>query len=334
MTKPGVADLLRLANGYQVSQAIHVAAVLGIADLFADAPRGIEELAEETGSHEESLYRLLRALAAVGVLREEGGRRFALADLGEPLRTGHPESVAGWAAFIGREPNWAAWGALAHSIRTGENAFRHVHNTDVWTHRGERRDESAAFDLAMSSLTHGVLDSVLEAFDFGRFRLLVDVGGGTGAFLTGILERYPDARGVLFDQAHVVQDAQVPDRCEVVAGSFFESVPAGGDAYLLKAIVHDWEDEQAIEILRSCAGAIAPGGSVLVVERLLGLPNEQPEAKFADLNMLVAPGGRERTLDEYATVFSTAGLRLVGETPTRSGRSVIEAVPADVATTA
>jgi O-methyltransferase/methyltransferase family protein len=324
----GLPDLYRLINGYQTTQAIHVVAALGVPDLLADGPRSAEELARETGTHAPSLDRVLRALASLDVLHEEDDGRFALGELGQPLRSDHPQSAAGWAAFVGRPPNWAAWGALAHTVATGENAFRHVHGEDVWRYRETRPEESAVFDRAMESTTHGATESVLEAFDFGRFRLIVDVAGGTGAFLTAILDRYPKARGILFDQPHVVRGAVVPERVAVVEGSFFDAVPEGGDAYLLKAILHDWEDEESVSILRACREAIAPEGALLVVERLLGAPNERPEAKLSDLNMMVAPGGRERTLEEYGALFEAAGFRLVGETATSSGRSVIEAAPA------
>lgn len=320
--------LHRLIIGHQAAQAVHVAAVLGIADLVAAKPRSAAELAAQTTSHEASLRRLLRALAALGVLHEQEDGRFGLGELGQPLRTDHPQSAAGWAAFVGRESVWAAWGALGHSVATGENAFAHVHGEDVWRYRAGRPEDSAAFDRAMASQTLGVAESVLDAFAFDRFGVIVDVAGGTGAFLAAILARYPAARGILFDQPHVVASAAVHERCEVVAGDFFEAVPEGGDAYVLKAIVHDWEDEQSVAILRACRRAIAAGGSLLLVERLLGPPNELPEAKLSDLNMMVAPGGRERTLEEYAALFEAAGFRLVGETPTASGRSVIEAVPA------
>jgi hypothetical protein len=263
----------------------------------------------------------------VDVLHEHDDGSFGIGRLGEPLRTDHPQSLAGWATFVGSPAHWAAWGALPHTVETGENAFRHVHGEDVWTHRARRPDESVAFDRAMTSTTLGVVEAVLEAYDFGRFRVIVDVAGGAGAFLAAILERYPDARAILFDQPHVVSRAVVPDRVEVVGGDFFESVPSGGDAYVLKAILHDWEDEEAVAILRACRDAIEPEGALLVVERLLGAPNEQPEAKFSDLNMMVAPGGRERTLEQYAALFEAAGFRLTGETPTASGRSVIEAAP-------
>lgn len=323
------AALRRMINGYQVSQAIHVAATLSIADLLAGGSRGVDELAEASGTHAPSLYRLLRALASVGVLHEEDERRFSLTPLGEPLRSYAPESLAGWAAFVGRPYYWQAWSELLHSIRTGENAFRHVYGANVWEYRSAHPEESAIFDRAMTSTTRQVERAVIEAFDFGRFRTLVDVGGGRGALLAAVLAKHPEMTGVLFDQPHVVsrdllEAARVADRCRVVAGSFFEAVPEGGDAYVLKEIIHDWEDQQAVAILTVCRRAMPDTGSVLVIERELGRPNEDPGPKFADLNMLVSPGGRERTLPEYAALFEAAGLRLAGTTPTGSGMQVIE----------
>ena len=327
--------LRRLVNGYQVSQAIHVAVALGIADLLSDGSRGSDELAEATGTHPRSLYRLLRALASLGIFREEDGRRFALTPLAASLRSDAPESLAGWAALIGRPYYWQAWASLLHSVRTGENAFRHVHGADVWEYRARHPEESAIFDRAMTALTLRANRSLLAAYDFGRFGTVVDVGGGQGAFLAGLLAEYPAMNAVLFDQPHVVAGAEemlraagVSDRCRIVAGDFFDRVPEGGDAYVLKAIVHDWEDEQAAAILRTCRRAIAPGAVLLVIEREVGAPNEAPEAKFSDLNMLVAPGGQERSLDEFASLFAAAGFRFVGATPSESGYNVIEGAPA------
>ena len=180
----------------------------------------------------------------------------------------------------------------------------------------------------MASHTGRASDAVLEAEDFARCSLIVDVGGGNGTLLSKILARNPQARGIVFDQPHVVAEAVVPERCEVIGGDFFEAVPEGGDAYLLKAIVHDWEDREAVLILQSVRRAIVPGGRLFVVESLLGGPNERPAAKFSDLNMLVAPGGRERTVDEYASLFRQAGFELAGATETSSGLSLIEAAPA------
>lgn len=309
--------LLTLVNGYQVSQALHVAARLGIADRLADGPRRPEELGLE--ADRDALRRLLRALAAVDVVSEQDGR-YALTELGQGLRSDAPGSVAGWAAFVGRPYHWDAWGALEHSVRTGENAFRAVHGTDVWTYRRERPEEAEIFDRAMTSLTARVNAAVTEAHDFGRYGTVVDVGGGRGALLAAILERHPGVRGVLFDQPDVVAGAELGDRCTSAGGSFFEAVPEGGDAYLLKSVLHDWEDAEALAILRTCHAAGAP--VVLLIERDLAA---DPRAAFSDLNMLVGPGGRERTLVEYGTLLDAAGFRLTGSTTTPPGVAVIEA---------
>jgi hypothetical protein len=220
-------------------------------------------------------------------------------------------------------------------VRTGENAFRHVHGTDVWSWRADRPEESANFDRAMLTLTRSSNRALIDAYDFGRFGTIVDVGGGNGALLALLLSKYRAMQGVLFDQTHVVAGAAevlgaagVADRCRVVGGSFFGGIPPGGDAYVLKAIVHDWEDEESIAILGGCRSAIPVGGALLVIERLLGPPNADPATKLMDLNMLVAPGGRERTVDEFESLFAAAGFRLVGATPTAAGLSVIEGVPA------
>lgn len=331
--RPSTA-LRRLLDGYRVTQAISVAATLGIADLLVDGPRANGDLAAATGTHDPTLYRLLRALAAIGVLEEQRHRRFALTPLGEALRSDAPDSIAPWAAYLGEPYHWSAWGAILHSVRTGENAFQHVHGMDTWAFRAEHPELSAGFDRAMASLSRHVADAVLASFDFGRFQTIVDVGGGTGALLAAILAACPGARGVLFDQPHVVSDAPpvlrragITDRCEVVGGSFFDEVPAGGDAYLLKSILHDWEDEQCGKILGVCRRAMADHAAVLVVERDLGPANERPDAKLSDLNMLVGPGGRERSTDEYAALFAAAGFRFVGVTPSPVGVSVYEAMP-------
>ncbi len=330
-----IDELKRLINGYQVSQAISVAATLGVADLLAEGPRASDDLARDAGADADALYRLLRALAAVGLLREADGRRFVLTALGEPLRSDVPGSLAGWAAFVGRPGFWQSWGALLHSVRTGENAFRHVHGTDVWGWRAERPEESAVFDRAMASLTGGADQALIEAYDFGRFGTVVDVGGGNGALIASLLGAFPAMQGILFDQPHVTAAAPdvltaagVADRCRVVGGSFFDGVPEGGDAYVLKSIVHDWEDAEAVAIVRACRRAAGDGAALLLIERDLGPPNEAPAAKLSDLNMLVNPGGRERSVEEYAALFDAAGFAFVGATPTASGLSVLEAVPA------
>lgn len=326
------ADLLRLVGGYQVSQTIHAAVELGIPDLLADEKRNADDLADATGADASTLYRLLRALASIGVLHETDGRRFSLTVLGEPLRSDVPGSVRGWVRLIGRDHVWRSWGNLTHSVRTGENAFRSLHGTDVWEWREGHAEESAIFDEAMKSLTAASNEAIMAAFDFGRFGTIVDVAGGTGALLASLLRAHPGTHGILFDQAHVVGGAEpvlhaagVLDRCAIVAGSFFTSVPEGGDAYVLKSIVHDWEDEESIAILRTCRASMAPGAVVLLIERDLGPPNENAAAKLSDLNMLVMPGGRERTEDEYAALLEQAGLQHAGTTVAATGHAVIEA---------
>jgi hypothetical protein len=318
------AELRRLVNSYQLSQAIHVAAVLGIADLLADGPRSSDELAEATGTDPRALYRLLRTLSAFGLFHEDAERRFSLDELGDPLRSDAPESVAGWAAFVGRRNIRDAWSSLEESVRTGENAFRLAHGISVWEYRAQHPEESEAFDRAMASSSQLVIQSLIDAYDFGRFGTIVDVGGGNGTLLRALLAEHPQLNGVLFDQPHVVAGVELGERGRVVAGSFFESVPEGGDAYLLKWIIHDWEDEEAVAILRTVR---AQGGTLLLVERVVEPPNEGPETKLGDLNMLVGPGGQERTLEELRSLLETAGYELSGDTPTASGMHVLEGAP-------
>jgi hypothetical protein len=326
------ADLVRLLDGFRVTQTICAAVELGVPDLLADGARTSDELAQASGADPSALYRLLRALASLGVLHEADERRFSLTPLGEPLRSDVPGSLHGWVNLIGRDHVWRSWGNLASAVRSGENAFRALHGTSVWEWRAERPEESAIFDEAMRSLTAGSNAALLAAYDFGHFGTVVDVAGGTGALVAAILESHPGTRGVLFDQEHVVSQAEsvlrqagVLDRCQLVAGSFFSAVPAGGDAYVLKSIIHDWEDEDSIAILRNCREAMGSDAVLLIIERDLGLPNENAVAKLSDLNMFVMPGGRERTIDEYAALLDRAELSLTGTHPTASGHLVVEA---------
>jgi hypothetical protein len=324
---PTVA-LRRLTNGYQVTQAIHVAAALGIADRLRDGPRDSDALAQETATHAPALHRVLRALASVGVLHEDGDGRFALTAIGECLRSDAAEPVGAWAAFVGRPYHWQAWGALLHGVRTGESPFRSVHGTDVWEYRAAHPEEDAIFNAAMTDIMRRANAHLLAAYDFGRFATVVDVGGGRGAFLTAILEAHPGMHGVLFDQPHVVEGAILGERGEVVGGSFFDVVPPGADAYVMKAVLHDWEDDDALAILARCRAAIPDHGALLVVERDLGAPNENADAKLSDLNMLIGAGGRERTRDEFAALFAAGGFALHSATPSAIGLSVFEAHPA------
>ena len=322
-----VARMRAMVNGYQVSHALSVAAWLGLSDLLADGPRTSGELAEAAGVHEPTLRRLLRALGTVGVYERQDDGRYALTELGATLRTDVPGSVAGWARLVARPYYAGAWAALADSVRTGSNAFPLVHGTSIWEYREAHPVERAIFDRAMTSLAGPVADAVAEAYDFGRFGAVVDVGGGRGHQLAAILARHPGVRGVLFDQPEAVAAVEPAERTNVVGGDFFSAVPEGHDAYLLKAVLHDWPDDECVAILRSCRRAMAPAGVVLVVEQLLDLAPDPVRTAFSDLNMLVAPGGRERELAEYATLFTAAGFTPGRAVPTGTAVFVIEALP-------
>jgi hypothetical protein len=325
------SELCRLLNGYQVSQALHVLATFGIPDRLADGPRSSEDLAAIVGATDGPLYRLLRAVAAAGVLEELPGRRFALTDLGEGLRSDVPGSLAGWAAFVGRGYYWAAWSRLIDGVRTGDHAFRLEHGSDPWTYRQTHPEEIPVFNRAMNSISGQVADWLATAYDFSHFRTIVDVGGGGGALIAAILGRHPGVRAVLFDLPHVVADARViieqaglGARCELVGGSFFDSVPAGGDAYLLKSVLHDWYDVDVKRILKVCHAAMRPDALLLVIERPLAPPNEGSDGKFSDLNMLVAAGGCDRTDEEWEAVLRAGGFSRRGTTLVH-GSAVIEA---------
>jgi hypothetical protein len=310
------ADFLNLVNGYQVSQAIYAAATLGIADHLHDTPRDVDELASLTACHPGALYRLLRALAAVGVFHEDDNKRFSLTEIGECLRSDSPTPMAGWAAYIGRPYHWQSWGHLLHSVRTGEVAFQDLYQQSVWDLRAADPEESAIFDRAMTTNSQSTLQAIVAAYDFGQFGHVADIGGGQGHLLSGILSANPQLRGTLFDQPHVVARAQevfarhgLSERCTIVPGSFFETAPAGADAYLLKSIVHDWDDDDAISILKVCRRAMGVNAKLLLIERPIGRPNESTINKFSDVNMLVMLGGRERTPEQYAELCQAAGFR-------------------------
>jgi hypothetical protein len=329
------ADLLRLINGYRASQAVHVAARLRLADHLTDGPRPVDQLAEATGCEPSALGRLMRALATVGVFAELPDGRFASTPLGDELRSDAESRLADWAAFIGRPYFWTAWAHLEHSIRTGENAFGFAHGRTVWQYRAEHPDEGTAFDAAMATMSRRVADAILAAYDFTDRPTVCDVGGGTGSMLAALLRRYPDARGILFDQPHVVAGAPevlaaagVADRCAVVGGDVFDTVPAGADAYLLMSILHDWPDDRASAIVRTCRAAMKPGAVTLILERVVTGPPYTPMSAaiaLSDLNMLVGPGGQERTADQYAAVLEAGGLTLTRVVSTGSDISIVEA---------
>ena len=332
-TQQASSELLRLINGFQISRMIQVAASLGVADLLKDGPRSSDEIAVATEAHPRSMYRLLHALAATGVLNEKADACFSLTDVGECLRSDSPHTHAAWARAVDRASVWNSWGALRHSVMTGEDAFRHLHGTGVWDWRAERPEETAIFDAAMTEMSLGVADAIGEALDFSGFGCIVDIGGGQGALLAHILKRNPASSGILYDLPHVVAGAPfvlrahgVADRCEVIGGDMFRSVPVGGDAYLIKSVLIDEEDARACELLRRCRSVIGASGRLIAIDMLATEPN-RPDPGLLDMTMLVMTGGRKRTLTEFSALFGESGFRLERSVDSQSPFTLLIGAP-------
>lgn len=333
--------LMPLIQGFMASRVIHIAAELGIADLLADGTKTAEVLAERTGTHAPSLHRLLRALASLALLEEVEPSQFALTALGDQLRTGAPDSLRNFALMFGGERSWRSWGDLLHSVRTGESATQHLYGMGSFEYLAAHPQQAAIFNEAMAEVTRQVADALVAAYDFSPFRVIVDVGGGNGTLIAAILVAAPNLRGIVFDlptgnaeAARKLEVAGVADRCEVLAGDFFRSVPNGADGYILKSVIHDWDDEQSIAILKNCRNAISSNGKLLLVERVMPTRMEGSRSNqrmaMLDTHMLVMPGGRERTETEYRTLFAEARFKLtrVLRLPEAVGVSLIEALPA------
>jgi hypothetical protein len=335
MTTPDPrAALGDLIVGYRLSQAVAVAASLGIPDALAAGPRAAEAVASELACHPEALYRLLRLLAACGVLREDGGRRFALTPVGELLRTDVAGSMREPAILQGRPEVLAAYGKLEHAIRTGENAFEAEFGESVWTWRGRQPELSSQFNRTMAAWSGMVAPRLAAAFDFASAETVADIGGGSGTLLAGVLAAHPSLRGIVFDQPAVVAEAGpvldaagVRDRAELVGGDFFMDVPSAS-VYVMKSILHDWDDDECVRILRTIRTRAEPSSRLLVVERVLGGPNDDLEGKLSDIHMLVMPGGLERTLEEWRALLAAGGWTLERTQPLAAGWELIEAAPA------
>ena len=320
-----------MLTGYWVSQAVYVAAKLGIADLLVAHPRTAKDLAEKTGMHAQSLYRLLRALASIGVFAEDAEQRFRLTPLAECLRSDVPGSQRALAIMTGEE-HYYVWGDLIHSIQTGEPAFDKIYGMPVFDFLGHSPAKAQIFDEAMTGIHGRETAAMLEAYDFSQIGVLADIGGGNGSLLLSALERYPHLQGILYDLPHVVERAKsrilsspAAARCETIGGSFFERVPPGADAYLMRHIIHDWNDEKASVILRNCTSAMRADSRLLLVESVIPPGNDPCWPKFLDLNMLAIPGGQERTETEYRALLDQCGLSLKRIVPTGGGIDVIEA---------
>jgi hypothetical protein len=282
---------------------------------------------------------LLRTLTAIGVLHESEERLYSLTPLGVTLRSNVPGSMRAWVLLAFSDDQGTAWEALSHAVRTGELAYRHIFGADMWTRLAERPEAARLFDEAMQSLTQGANGRLITNYPFEKFAWLVDVGGGNGSLLLPVLKRHPVMRATIFDLPHVadaarsrITEAGLSDRCEAVGGDAFVAVPAGADAYVLKGVIHDWEDKEAIAILRTCRAAMSDGSKLILIERILPEQIDPDDAltraKFIhDINMMVNPGGRERTEIEFRNLLSQAGLRLTCVLPMPGPLAVMEANP-------
>ena len=326
--------LQQLIQGFQVTQCIYVAAKLNIADLLKDGPRTSKELAQATGTHAPSLYRVLRLLTAIDLLTEDPTHSFALTSLGAYLQTGVPGSMHETVLCYAAKPTWDIWGALLHSVQTSEPSPEHVLGLKPWDYYPQHPEEAVLFNNMMTEWTASVAPTVATVYDFSATQTIVDVGGGHGQMLASILQVYPRLQGVLFDLPHVVkgappllQKAGVADRCEVIGGDAFTAVPASYGTYLLSRVIHDWNDDQAIALLSRCHQAMQPQGKVLLVERVI-LTGSTPQVLVleSDVQMLVWAGGKERTDSEYRALLSAAGFELTRLIPVLTPFFVIEAV--------
>jgi O-methyltransferase/methyltransferase family protein len=327
--------ILQMLTGEWIAQAVSVAATLGIADLLSDGPKDVAHLATAASAHADSLYRLLRALASIGIFAETEDGRFRLTPLAECLRSDSSNSMRNPARMWGLPFFWRSWGELLQCVKTGETGMKQALGvTDPFAYFSEHPDDAKVFNSAMTDLSRGTGPAIAEAYDFGKFHRIVDAGGGHGMLLTCILRRHPGPRGIVFDLPHVVsgalstiQAAGLTDRCEIVGGDLFESVPAGGDAYVMRAIIHGFSKERAQAILRNVRRAIVPNGSLLLVDFVVPSGNGPSLSKLADLHMLVMAGGRERTPREFQDLLEGAGFRLTAIHPTASPHSIVEGVP-------
>jgi hypothetical protein len=329
---------MQIGTGYILSAALHTVAKLRIADLIGDGPpQPVATLAQKAAVSEDGLYRVLRALSMAGIFSEAAPRTFALTPAARLLRADVPGSLRNMAIFMPNPLHFRVYAEMMHSVESGKTASEKVFGMPPFEFLAKNPEESAVFNDAMTSFSAGIIPAVLDAYDFSGINVLADIAGGHGVVLGTILQRYPAMRGILFDQEHVVSGAApldalgVRDRVQVVGGDFFASVPSGADAYLMKHIIHDWDDERSEVILRNIHQALAAragghgAGRVILLEAVIAAGNDPDFAKVLDLEMLVFPGGRERTEAEFAALLNRSGFELTRIVPTKSPVSVIEA---------
>lgn len=325
--------MLEMILGGWVSQGITVAAQLGVADALAGGPLRADELARLVDANPDALDRLMRALVSEGVFRRTRDGRYALNALGDTLRTDAPVSIAAMARFTGSPQHREHWSHLGDAVRTGDAVIPKLRGMAAFDYIGSEPELGAIFNDAMTSVSELAIAPVVAAYDFSRFATIADVGGGHGRLLSAILEATPAARGLLYDLPQVVDGAPellgrygTADRVQVIPGSFFDSVPDGADAYIMKNIIHDWPDEQALTILRNVRAAAAPGATLLLIEGVIPEHDREFIGKWTDMEMLIGIAARERTEDGYRRLYEQAGFRLTRVVPTASPFSLVEGV--------
>ena len=323
--------LFQMASSYWTSQAIYVGAKLGIADLLKDRPLKCSEIAAIVGADVGSLFRLMRALSSLGIFARTSDEYFSLLPLGENLRADIPGSLKAIIITLG-EIHYQACGALLHAVQTGSPAFDQVFGAGLFEYLGQNADAANSFNEGMASLARMLAYGVVFAYDLGRVSSIVDVGGGNGRFLETILEIYPEIQGTVFDSAATIernrlQAGSKPRRGSYVAGDFFASIPQGGDLYFLCGVVHDWDDERVVTILRKCREAVSSTGRLVLLETVVPENDSMHFSKILDLNMLAMSSGRERNRTEFRTVLAAAGFRMSRIVATMAPQSLIEAIP-------
>jgi hypothetical protein len=334
MTPNPVQQIMGIATGYVASSALYVAMALKVADHIAGGAVSAADLARATGANEDALYRVLRLLASLGVFKEVGPRRFGLTEASELLRKDVPGSMRGMALFLPDPIHFRVYANLMDSVMTGKAAAEATLGMPVFEYLSRNPEYSQVFNDAMTALSAPVAGAAIEAYDFSRFGLIVDVAGGHGQVLMSILDACPSVRGLLADLPHVIEGARpriasagLSGRCQAVECDFFKAVPAGGDAYIMKHVIHDWDDERASIILRNIGRAMGTTrGTVILLESVIPSGPEPDLGKFIDIEMLLFPGGRERTPEEFRALFDGAGFELTKIVPTKSPLSVIEAI--------
>ena len=333
-SQPAHAQLIQMGMGFWVSRILYAAAKLNLADLLAQGPKSAAELARQTNTHPPSLYRLMRTLAGLGVLTEDASHHFGLTRLGEALKTGASGSARATILALAGDMWYQGWQHILYCLETGNTGMHKAFGIPQFEYFGQHPEEAAYFNEAMIGWHGEEPKAVAAAYDFSQFNTIVDVGGGTGNLLTVVLQRYPHLHGVLAELPHVLGGAQkmiesrgLKDRCRLEPADFFKSVPAGGDAYMLSHVIHDWTDDECATILGNCRAAMKPTGRLLIIETVMASGDAPDPIKLLDIAMLVMPGGQERTEAEYGALLSRAGFRLARVVPTNSPVSVVEGIP-------